>query len=77
MLWVGGHIILVGAYDLGLTAPYDAVHHLEEAVHDATGALGAVLGWVTNTFFSAVLGIVVGAVVVVVMHLVPRRRAAH
>ena len=77
MLWVGGHIILVGADDLGLTAPYDAVHHLEEAVRDATGALGAVLGWVTNTFFSAVLGIVVGAVVVVAMHLVPRRRAAH
>ena len=77
MLWVGGHIILVGADDLGLSAPYDAVHHLEEAVHDATGALGAVLAWVTNTFFSAVLGIVVGALVVAAMHLVPRRRSAH
>ena len=77
MLWVGGHIILVGADDLGWAAPYDAVHHLEEVVADATGALGGALAWVTNTFFSAVLGIVVGAVVVVAMHLVPRRRAAH
>ena len=27
MLWVGGHIILVGADELGLHAPYDLVHH--------------------------------------------------
>ncbi|WP_370037957.1 DUF808 domain-containing protein [Nocardioides sp.] len=76
MLWVGGHIVLVGSHDLGWHAPYDVVHHLEEAVHDATGALGSVLGWVTNTGCSAVLGMAIGAVLVLVMHLVPRR-AAH
>ena len=76
MLWVGGHIVLVGADDLGWHAPYDVVHHLEEAVRDATGALGAITGWLTNTACSAVLGVVIGAVVVVLMHLVPRR-AAH
>ena len=64
MLWVGGHIVLVGSHDLGWHAPYDVVHHLEEAVHDATGALGSVLGWVTNTGCSAVLGLVIGAVLV-------------
>ncbi|MEC9051209.1 MAG: DUF808 domain-containing protein, partial [Actinomycetota bacterium] len=71
MLWVGGHIVLVGSHDLGWHAPYDVVHHLEEAVHDATGALGSVLGWVTNTGCSAVLGLVIGALLVAVMHLVP------
>jgi predicted DNA repair protein MutK len=71
MLWVGGHILLVGADELGLHAPYDWVHHVETAVHDATGGLGAALGWLTNTFFSAVLGLVVGAVVVTVVHLLP------
>lgn len=76
MLWVGGHIVLVGSHDLGWHAPYDVVHHLEEAVHDATGALGSVLGWVANTGCSAVLGLAIGAVLVLVMHLVPRR-AAH
>jgi predicted DNA repair protein MutK len=75
MLWVGGHIVLVGADDLGWHAPYDVVHHLEEAVHDATGALGAITGWLTNTACSAVLGMVIGAVVVVLMHLVSRRSA--
>ncbi|MGX6448837.1 DUF808 domain-containing protein [Patulibacter sp. S7RM1-6] len=70
MLWVGGHILLVGLKDLGLTWPYDHVHHLEEDVHHALGALGGVGGWVTNTAFSALLGVVVGAVVVAVLHRV-------
>jgi len=73
MLWVGGHILLVGLDDLGWHAPYDAVHHLEEDVHDAVDGIGAVLGWLVNTVSSAVVGLLVGAVAVGVMHLVPRR----
>jgi predicted DNA repair protein MutK len=65
MLWVGGHILLVGLDELGLSAPYDFVHHLEEDVHEALGGVGA---WLTNTAASAVLGILVGAVAVAVMH---------
>ncbi|MBM6401742.1 DUF808 domain-containing protein [Phycicoccus sonneratiae] len=74
MLWVGGHILLVGADELGWHGPYGVVHHLEEAVHDATGALGGVLGWLTNTLGSAVAGGIVGAVVVAVVLLVQRVR---
>jgi predicted DNA repair protein MutK len=66
MLWVGGHILLVGLDDLGLHAPYDAVHHAEEDVHDALGGFGGVAGWLTNTLASAVLGVGVGAAVVAV-----------
>ncbi|WP_432514313.1 DUF808 domain-containing protein [Kineococcus sp. SYSU DK001] len=78
MLWVGGHILLVGTDELGFHPLYEFVHHLEEAVHDAAGAFGAVLGWLVNTLFSAVIGLVVGAVIVVVLSLtVHRRRAAH
>ncbi|MCD4525349.1 DUF808 domain-containing protein [Nocardioides sp. cx-173] len=71
MLWVGGHILLVGADDLGWHAPYELVHHLEEDVHHAAGALGAALGWLVNTALSAVAGVVVGAVVVAIMHVLP------
>jgi uncharacterized protein len=74
MIWVGGHILLVGLDDLGVHAPYSWVHHAEEAVHEATGFLGGVLGWLTNTVGSAVLGLVVGAVIVAVMHLFPSRK---
>lgn len=72
MLWVGGHIILVGLEETGwLPQPYEFVHHLEEQVHHATGALGGVLGWLTNTVASAILGLLVGALVVAVMHVLP------
>jgi predicted DNA repair protein MutK len=78
MLWVGGHIVLVGLDELGWHPPYDAVHHVEEDVHHATGALGGVLGWLVNTAASAVLGLVLGLVVLAAVHLVPfgRRDAA-
>jgi len=71
MLWVGGHILLVGVDDLGWHAPYDLVHDLEHAAHESWHALGAVLGWLTNTACSAVVGLAVGAVVVAVMHVLP------
>jgi predicted DNA repair protein MutK len=74
MLWVGGHILLVGTDDLGFHALYGAVHHLEEAAHDATGALGGLVGWLVNTLGSAVLGLVVGALAVVVMNLTFHRK---
>ncbi|WP_028653333.1 DUF808 domain-containing protein [Nocardioides halotolerans] len=73
MIWVGGHILLVGTDDIGWHAPYEHVHHWEESVHDAVGGIGAVLGWLVNTGVSAAIGLVVGAVVVSVAHLLPRR----
>ena len=83
MLWVGGHILLVSLYEIGgdgglldgtafgdvLYAPYDAIHHWEQAVHDAVGGtLGALLGWVLNTVASGVVGLVVGGLVLAVLH---------
>ncbi len=74
MLWVGGHIILGGLDELGWSWLYDQVHHLEELVREATGALGGFLAWTTNTIASAVLGLLVGAAVVVLVSLVRRLR---
>lgn len=73
MLWVGGHILLVGAKELGWSAPYELVHHAEEAVAHAVPTVGGLLAWLTNTAGSALCGIVVGAIVVAIMHLIPRR----
>ncbi len=81
MLWVGGHILLVGVDDLGWHAPYDLVHHLEESVHDALEAVGGVAAWLVNTAASALIGVVVGAVAVAVWHVLPlpgrKKDAAH
>ena len=73
MLWVGGHILLVGSDELGLHVLYGTVHHLEEAAHEATGALGGVVGWLTNTLGSALLGLGVGLLIVLVMNLTVHR----
>lgn len=76
MLWVGGHILLVGTDDLGWHWLYGLVHRAEESVAHATGPLGGVLAWLTNTAASAVLGLAVGAIVVAVMHVLPIGRGA-
>ncbi|WP_306510010.1 DUF808 domain-containing protein, partial [Corynebacterium xerosis] len=58
MLWVGGHIILVGVDELGWHAPYQFVHHLETLVP------AGFLAWVVNTICSLVLGAIWGAILV-------------
>jgi predicted DNA repair protein MutK len=76
MLWVGGHILLVGVDELGWHWPYELVHHAEEAVAGWIPVLGGLLTWLTNTLASAIIGVVVGAIVVAVLHVLPRRRKA-
>ncbi|WKG04111.1 DUF808 domain-containing protein [Mycolicibacterium sp. HK-90] len=72
MLWVGGHILLVGTDTLGWHTLYGLVHHAEEAVrHAVGGGFGGVLAWLVNTGVSAVIGLVVGTVVVGIMHVLP------
>lgn len=73
MLWVGGHILLVGVNDLGWHPVYELVHHAEEAIlHAVPGFAGESLAWLVDTAVSAVIGLVVGAVVVAIMQLVTR-----
>ena len=62
MLWVGGHILLLGTDELGWHLPYELVHHAEEYVHHVA-AVGGVLAWLVNTAASAV--------VVAIVHVLP------
>jgi uncharacterized protein len=70
MLWVGGHILLVGFDELGWTTPYHLVHDLEHLV-DGVPGIGAVLAWLVNTAASAIVGLVVGAVIATVVAWLP------
>ncbi|MFT7646950.1 MAG: putative DNA repair protein MutK [Candidatus Poriferisodalaceae bacterium] len=70
MLWVGGHILIIGAEELRWHWPYDQVHSLEGTVSDV-GRIGGVLAWLVNTSISAVVGIVAGAIVVAVVSRLP------
>ena len=73
MLWVGGHILLAGTDELGWHAPYDVVHDLEHTVED-TGSISGVLEWLINTAASALVGLVVGALIVGVISILPKRK---
>ena len=76
MLWVGGHILLVGFDELGWTTPYHLVHELEHLV-DGVAGIGGVLAWMVNTAASAVVGLVVGSVIALVVARLPFGRTQH
>lgn len=67
MLWVGGHIMLQGAYDLGWHGPYNLVHVLETPFAGIP-AVGGFLAWLVNTLCSALVGIIWGSVVMMIVH---------
>jgi hypothetical protein len=66
MLWVGGHIMLQGAYDLGWHMPYDLVHVLETPFAGIP-VVGGFLAWLVNTLCSAVLGVAWGIGVMAIL----------
>jgi predicted DNA repair protein MutK len=70
MLWVGGGILLHGSHELGLHAPSDIAHAAQHAVEVVSGPLAGLLGWLTYAVLSAVVGLVMGMLVVFVLHKV-------
>ena len=76
MLWVGGGIIVHGLHAYHLTP----IPGLVEAFgHWAVGAfvVGPVAGWAATAFASAMVGLAVGAVIVAVMHFLPKKAVAN
>lgn len=67
MLWVGGHIMVVGLDELGWHLPYALVHGLEEF---GAGLGGGFTGWLGNTVGSLIFGAVWGGLVVVIVTMV-------
>ncbi|MEM9500849.1 MAG: DUF808 domain-containing protein [Pseudomonadota bacterium] len=70
MLWVGGGIIVHGTHEIGFHLFYDIAHGAEYAVQGASGALSGILGWATYATISAILGLMLGAIIAFVLHKV-------
>ncbi|MDO5502049.1 MAG: DUF808 domain-containing protein [Actinomycetia bacterium] len=77
MLWVGGHILLVGVNDLGWPGLYNFVHGIEEGVADLIPAASGFLAWLVNTIASAIIGFIVGCIIVGIFMLLPFGPFAH
>ncbi len=76
MLWVGGHILLDGLDKLGWHAPIKLLHDAEHAAAHALPALGGFVTWFVETLGSAIVGLLVGAVIVLLTQLLPKKRGA-
>ncbi|MET0587440.1 MAG: DUF808 domain-containing protein [Novosphingobium sp.] len=74
MLWVGGGIVLHGSQELGLHGPSDIAHGVQHAIEHATGFLGGVLGWLGYAVLSALVGLVLGAIVAFAVHAIQKMR---
>lgn len=70
MLWVGGHILIVGTHDLGWDAPYALLHTITDPI-GRIATFGGFLAWLVDTVISAIVGFIVGLVVVGIVHLLP------
>jgi len=76
MLWVGGHLMLRSAYDLGMRNPWELIEGPVNAVHHSVPVLGPVLAWVLETAASALVGLVVGSIVMFIVEAIERWRDA-
>jgi predicted DNA repair protein MutK len=63
MLWVGGHIVIHGAYELGLKAPEQWVQDVTALARAATPVSPGFVAWVVRATIDAMVGLAVGAVV--------------
>lgn len=73
MIWVGGGIILHGLEAFGWHAPADAVHHLAEAAGAMLSVGQGAVEWLVGAFGAGLLGLAVGAVIVLVHHALMHR----
>ena len=67
MIWVGGSIIVHGAYELGLKAPYQMIHDLAVAVAQAVPAAPDAIEWVVTAGLDGIIGLVIGLVLIPVV----------
>lgn len=78
MIWVGGGIIVHGLETFGLGAIAHSIHHIAELAGHALSFAAAAVTWLVGAIGSAIVGLMVGAVVVVVAHQVHAfRKPAH
>jgi predicted DNA repair protein MutK len=72
MLWVGGGIFVHGLEHFGLNTVPHVIEKLSEMAGHTPG-VGSVATWLTIAICSAVIGFVLGGLIVAILHFIPRR----
>ncbi|MBN2906182.1 MAG: DUF808 domain-containing protein [Rhodobacteraceae bacterium] len=60
MIWVGGSIIVHGAHELGLHAPYEAIHHVALAAGHAVPQMADSVEWLVTAVIDGLIGLALG-----------------
>jgi predicted DNA repair protein MutK len=73
MIWVGGGIIVHGLEEFGLAGPAHVIHDVAAAAGHGLPMLGGAVEWLVSAAGAGLVGLVLGAVIVAVHHLVARK----
>ncbi|HTH28069.1 MAG TPA: DUF808 domain-containing protein [Sphingobium sp.] len=74
MLWVGGGIIVHGLEHYHVPFLPHGIHAAAEATRHALPAIGGVVHWLVYAFLSALVGLVLGAIIAAGVHKVQKLR---
>ena len=69
MLWVGGGLIVHGLHEFHWDLIPGAIHHLAEGAAHALPSMGPMADWTVNAIGGAVVGLVIGGIIVAALHL--------
>lgn len=69
MLWVGGGLIVHGLHEFHWDLVPGAIHHVAQGAADGLPAIAPVAEWVVNAVGAAIVGLIVGGIVVALLHL--------
>lgn len=75
MVWVGGGILLHGLEVFHLGAIPHFVHHLAESAGHAVPFAQGFVEWLVGAIGAGIAGLIVGAAIVGVFHLIPKKKA--
>jgi uncharacterized protein len=76
MLWVGGGIIVHGLEGLGLPALPHILHEVSAHAAAAMPFGQAIVAWLVGAIGSAIVGVVIGGIIVAAVHMAARLRGA-
>lgn len=74
MLWVGGGLIVHGLHEFHIEPIPSTIEHLAQGAALAAPAVGGFAHWLVTAIGGAIMGLVVGGIIVGALHLLPSKK---
>jgi predicted DNA repair protein MutK len=69
MLWVGGGLIVHGLHEFHIDLIPGTIEHVAQGAAHAVPAIGSIMHWLVTAIGGAIVGLVVGGIIVAALHL--------